>query len=102
MHVCGCTLAEASQAPDTNVFWSGPRDTLMTSPVCPLKVRVCWLLSMSHRALCVCVCVCVYVCVRVSEYVCVCVRACVRVGVCVRECVVAQMCARVWGLLDTH
>lgn len=29
------TLAEASQAPDTNVLMSGAKDRLITSPVCP-------------------------------------------------------------------
>ena len=45
------TLAEASQAPETKVFWSGPIERLMTSPVCPLKVSVGCPDSMSHSAL---------------------------------------------------
>ena len=45
------TLAEASQAPETKVFWSGPIERLMTSPVCPLNVNVGCPDSMSHSAL---------------------------------------------------
>jgi hypothetical protein len=45
------TLAEASQAPDTNVRISGERERDMTSPVCPVKDVVCCPVSMSHRAL---------------------------------------------------
>lgn len=45
------SLAEASQAPETNSLVSGARDRLMTSPVCPVNVVVCWPVSMSHRAL---------------------------------------------------
>lgn len=45
------SLAEASHAPDTNSLVSGARERLMTSPVCPVKVVVCWPVSMSHRAL---------------------------------------------------
>ena len=44
-------MAEASQAPETKVFWSGPIERLMTSPVCPLKVNVGCPDSMSHSAL---------------------------------------------------
>ena len=49
--VKGLTLAVESQAPETNESWSGPTERLMTSPVCPLKVRVCWPVSMSQRPL---------------------------------------------------
>ena len=35
------TLAEASQAPETKVFWSGERERDITSPVWPAKV-VTW------------------------------------------------------------
>ena len=35
------TLAEASQAPDTNVLMSGDNDKLITSPVCPVYAVVC-------------------------------------------------------------
>ena len=45
------TLAEASQAPDTKVFWSGERERDMTSPVWPAKVVTCWPVSMSHKTL---------------------------------------------------
>ena len=45
------SLADASHAPDTNSRVSGARDRLITSPVCPAKVVVCWPVSMSHRAL---------------------------------------------------
>ena len=45
------TLAEASQAPETKVFWSGPIERLMTSPVCPLNVTVGCPDSMSHSEL---------------------------------------------------
>lgn len=45
------TLAEASQAPDTNVLMSGESDKLMTSPVWPVNDVVCWPVSMSHKAL---------------------------------------------------
>jgi len=45
------TLAEASQAPDTNDLMSGATERLMTSPVCPLKDVVCCPVSMSHNAL---------------------------------------------------
>lgn len=45
------SLAEASQAPDTNSLVSGARERLMTSPVWPANVVVCWPVSMSHRAL---------------------------------------------------
>lgn len=45
------SLAEASQAPDTNILVSGARDRLITSPVWPANVVVCWPVSMSHRAL---------------------------------------------------
>ena len=52
------TFAEASQAPETKEFWSGPRDTLITSPVWPLKLSTCSPDSTSHRALHVCGVVC--------------------------------------------
>ena len=45
------SLAEASQAPETNSLVSGARDRLITSPVCPVNVVVCWPVSMSHSAL---------------------------------------------------
>lgn len=45
------SLAEASQAPETNSLVSGARERLMTSPVCPVNVVVCWPVSISHRAL---------------------------------------------------
>ena len=45
------TLAEESQAPETNEFWSGPSETLITSPVCPEKVIVCCPDSMSQSPL---------------------------------------------------
>lgn len=45
------SLMEASQAPDTKVRMSGDRDKDMTSPLWPVKVVVCWPVSMSHRAL---------------------------------------------------
>lgn len=45
------SLAEASQAPETNILVSGARDRLITSPVWPANVVVCWPVSMSHRAL---------------------------------------------------
>lgn len=45
------SLAEASQAPETNNRESGARDRLMTSPVCPANVVVCWPVSMSQSAL---------------------------------------------------
>lgn len=45
------SLAEASQAPETKSLVSGARDRLMTSPVWPVKVVVCWPVSMSHKAL---------------------------------------------------
>lgn len=45
------SLAEASQAPDTNSLVSGARDRLITSPVWPANVVVCWPVSMSQRAL---------------------------------------------------
>lgn len=45
------SFAEASQAPETNSLVSGARDRLMTSPVWPANVVVCWPVSMSHRAL---------------------------------------------------
>lgn len=45
------SLAEASQAPDTNSLVSGARERLMTSPVWPANVVVCWPVSMSHKAL---------------------------------------------------
>ena len=45
------SLAEASQAPETNSLVSGASERLMTSPVCPVNVVVCWPVSMSHRAL---------------------------------------------------
>lgn len=45
------SLAEASQAPETNSLVSGARERLITSPVCPVNVVVCWPVSMSHRAL---------------------------------------------------
>ena len=35
------TLADASQAPETKVFWSGERDNDMTSPVWPANVVTC-------------------------------------------------------------
>jgi len=44
-------LADASQAPDTNVLMSGDRERLITSPVWPLNEVVCCPVSMSHRAL---------------------------------------------------
>ena len=50
-HECILTLAEASQAPDTNVRMSGESDKLMTSPVWPVNDVVCWPVSMSHKAL---------------------------------------------------
>lgn len=45
------SLAEASQAPETKHRASGARDKLITSPVCPVNVVVCWPVSMSQRAL---------------------------------------------------
>lgn len=45
------SLAEASQAPETNNRVSGANDRLMTSPVCPANVVVCWPVSMSQSAL---------------------------------------------------
>jgi hypothetical protein len=45
------TLAEASQAPDTNERMSGASDRLITSPVCPANEVVCCPVSMSHSAL---------------------------------------------------
>lgn len=45
------SLAEASQAPETNNRASGANDRLMTSPVCPANVVVCWPVSMSQSAL---------------------------------------------------
>ena len=45
------TLAEASQAPDTNVRISGDRERDITSPVCPVNDVVCCPVSMSQRAL---------------------------------------------------
>ena len=45
------TLAEASHAPETNVFMSGDIERDITSPVCPWKLVVCWPVSISHRAL---------------------------------------------------
>ena len=45
------TLAEASQAPETKVFWSGESESDMTSPVWPAKVVTCCPVSMSHRTL---------------------------------------------------
>ena len=45
------TFAEASQAPETNVFWSGERESDITSPVWPAKVVTCCPVSMSHRTL---------------------------------------------------
>lgn len=45
------SLAEASQAPETNNRESGAKDKLMTSPVWPAKVVVCWPVSMSQSAL---------------------------------------------------
>lgn len=45
------SLAEASQAPETNNLESGASDRLMTSPVCPANVVVCWPVSMSQSAL---------------------------------------------------
>ena len=45
------TLADESQAPDTNEFWSGPSETLITSPVCPAKVIVCCPDSISQSPL---------------------------------------------------
>lgn len=45
------SFAEASQAPETNSLVSGARERLMTSPVWPANVVVCWPVSMSHRAL---------------------------------------------------
>lgn len=45
------SLAEASQAPETNNRESGASDRLMTSPVCPANVVVCWPVSMSQSAL---------------------------------------------------
>lgn len=45
------TLAEASQAPDTNVRISGDKERDMTSPVCPVNDVVCCPVSMSHKAL---------------------------------------------------
>lgn len=44
-------LEEASQAPETKVLMSGLRERLITSPECPVKVVVCWAVSMSHKAL---------------------------------------------------
>lgn len=44
-------MAVESQAPETKEFMSGPKERLMTSPVCPLKVRVCCPVSMSQRPL---------------------------------------------------
>lgn len=45
------SLAEASQAPETNNLVSGASERLITSPVCPANVVVCWPVSMSQRAL---------------------------------------------------
>lgn len=45
------SLAEASQAPETNNRESGYKDKLMTSPVWPANVVVCWPVSMSQSAL---------------------------------------------------
>lgn len=45
------TLADASQAPDIKVFPSYDRERLITSPVWPVNVVVCWPVSMSHNAL---------------------------------------------------
>ena len=45
------TLADESQAPDTNELWSGPSETLITSPVWPLKVIDCAPDSMSQSPL---------------------------------------------------
>lgn len=45
------TFAEASQAPDTNILWSGETAKLITSPVWPLNAVVCWPVSISHKAL---------------------------------------------------
>ena len=45
------TLADESQAPDTKEFWSGPSETLITSPVCPAKVIVCCPDSISQSPL---------------------------------------------------
>ena len=44
------TLAEASQAPDTKVLWSGLRLRDMTSPVWPAYTATCWPVSTSHVA----------------------------------------------------
>jgi len=44
-------LAEASQAPLTNVRESGANDSDITSPVWPEKHVHCWPVSMSHKAL---------------------------------------------------
>lgn len=45
------TLAEASQAPETNVRISGDIERDMTSPVCPMNDEHCWPVSISHNAL---------------------------------------------------
>lgn len=45
------SLAEASHAPETNNLVSGARERLITSPVWPANVVVCWPVSISHRAL---------------------------------------------------
>ncbi|CAG9135121.1 unnamed protein product [Plutella xylostella] len=45
------SLADASQAPDTKVRWSGARERDITSPVCPVNCPHCWPVSMSQRAL---------------------------------------------------
>lgn len=45
------SLAEASQAPETNKRASGARDRDITSPVWPANVVVCCPVSMSQRAL---------------------------------------------------
>lgn len=45
------SLTEASQAPETKQRMSGESERDMTSPLWPVKVVVCWPVSMSHRAL---------------------------------------------------
>lgn len=44
-------LADASQAPDTNVRISGDKLRDITSPVCPRNEVTCWPVSISHKAL---------------------------------------------------
>ena len=45
------TLADASHAPETKVFWSGDKERDMTSPVWPPNDVTCCPVSMSHKTL---------------------------------------------------